>query len=100
MSWGRDVRVKEMTMVGDDAVGREPQLLTPTRQAIRAAIVARTDAYTPEWTNRRAGDAGVALVHAYGALGEAVDARLNRVPQRLVLEHLGIAGVRALQARA
>lgn len=99
MSWGRDIRAKELTLVPDGAGGLEPRLLPPTRQAIRAAVAARIDAYTPEWTNRRAGDAGVALVHAYGTVAEAVDVRLNRMPRRLEQELLDLAGVRALRPR-
>jgi len=50
-------------------------------------------------TSRRADDAGIALVRAYGTVAEAVNLRVNRTPRRLALEHLQIAGVRALRAR-
>ncbi|MEA2292446.1 MAG: hypothetical protein QOE86_85 [Solirubrobacteraceae bacterium] len=100
MSWGRDIRVKDLLMVPAEVDGGlEPQLLAPTRQAVRARVADRIDDYTPEWTNRRPDDAGVALVRAYGTVAEAVNVRLNRAPRRLALEHLDIAGVRALQAR-
>ena len=79
--------------------GLEPQLLAPTRQAVRAQVAARVPAYTPEWTSRRADDAGLALVHAYGAVAEAVNLRVNHAPRKISLDHLGIAGVRPLQAR-
>ena len=100
MSWGRDIRVKDLVMVpGETSGSLEPQLLAPTRQAIRAAVAARIDAYTPEWTDRRPEDAGLALVRTYGTVAEAVDVRINAVPRRLVLDHLGLAGVHALRSR-
>ena len=100
MSVGRDIRFKDVDLV-PAAVdgGLEPQLLAPTRQAIRAQLAARIPAYTPEWTSRRPDDAGLALVHAYGTVAEAVNLRVNHVPRKLTLDHLATAGVRALQAR-
>jgi predicted phage baseplate assembly protein len=100
MSWGLDIRLKDLLMLPAEVDGGlEPQVLPPTRQAIRAAVAARIADYTPEWTNRRTDDAGMALVMAYGTVAESIDVRLNRVPTRLALEHLDLAGVRALQAR-
>ena len=99
MTWGRDARVKDLLMLpGGIDGGLEPQLLAPTRQAVRARVAARVGDYTPEWTERRADDAGVALVKAYGTLVEAVNVRLNRIPGQLTLDNLRLAGVRALQA--
>jgi predicted phage baseplate assembly protein len=100
MSWGRDIRRKDLLMVPAEVDGGlAPQLLAPTRQAVRARVADRIDDYTPEWTSRRPDDAGVALVRAYGTLSEAVNLRLNGAPRMLALEHLDVAGVRALQAR-
>jgi predicted phage baseplate assembly protein len=100
MSWGRDIRSKDLLMVPAEVDGGlEPQLLAPTRQAVRTRVADRIDDYTPEWTNRRPDDAGVALVRAYGTVAEAVNIRLNRTPRKLALEHLDVAGVRALRAR-
>jgi len=100
MSWGRDIRLKDLLMLAAEVDGGlEPQLVAPSRQDVRTQVAARIDAYTPEWTNRRRDDAGVALVLAYGTLAEAVNVRLNRAPRKLALEHLDLAGVRALQAR-
>jgi predicted phage baseplate assembly protein len=100
MSIGRDVRAKDLDMVAAPVDGGlEPRLLAPTRQAVRSQVAARIPAYTPEWTSRAADDAGVALVRTYGTVAEAVNVRVNRAPRRLALDHLAIAGVRALQAR-
>ncbi|MEA2371768.1 MAG: hypothetical protein QOH12_2162 [Solirubrobacteraceae bacterium] len=100
MSWGRDIRLPDLPMVAAPVDGGlEPQLAEPTRQAVRGEVAGRIAAYTPEWTNRRPDDAGVALVRAYGTLAEAVNVRLNLAPRKLALEHLDIAGVRALEAQ-
>jgi predicted phage baseplate assembly protein len=100
MSWGRDIRLKDLLMVPAPVEGDlEPQLAAPTRQAIRGRVAGRIDDYTPEWTNRRPDDAGVALVRAYGTVAEAVNIRVNGAPRKLALEHLGLAGVRALRSR-
>lgn len=100
MSWGVDIRLKDLLMTPAPVDGGlEPQLLPPTRRAVRAQVAERIADYTPEWTNRRTDDAGMALVVAYGTVAESINVRLNRVPRRLTLEHLDLAGVRALQAR-
>ena len=99
MTWGRDVRRPELVMVPGAFGASEPQLLPPARRAIRAQVTARAGAYVPDWTSRRPDDAGMALVHVYGTVAEAVDLRLNRIPAKLVLEGLDLAGVRALRAR-
>lgn len=96
MRFGRDVRNRELKMTeAPVAGGREPRLFPPTREDIRAIVAARAPAYVPEWTDRKAGDAGLALARAHGTLGEAVTKRLNRLPQRLALTELDVAGVRA-----
>jgi predicted phage baseplate assembly protein len=96
MSFGRDVRDPELTMTeAPVAGGLEPRLFPPTRGEIEVAVAARAPAYVPEWTDRRAADAGVALVRAHGKLGATVTQRLNRLPRRLALTQLDVAGVRA-----
>jgi len=97
MSWGRDVPDPELVLrPAPVAGGLEPQLLPPTREAIRAGVAARADAYAPEWTERRPGDAGVALLRTHGTLAEAVHLRLNRLPRRVSLDQLDLAGVHPL----
>src|SRR5205814_9236270 len=100
VSIGRDIRLRELDLLPAPVDGGlEPHLLPAARQAVRAQVAARIPAYTPEWTSRRPGDAGVALVHAYGTVVEAVNVRVNHAPRKLALDHLAIAGVRPLQAR-
>jgi predicted phage baseplate assembly protein len=100
MRIGRDMRTKALDMVPAPVEGGlEPQLLVPTRQAVRSQVAARVPAFTPEWKSRRPDDGGRALVRVYGTVAEAVNVRVNRTPRALALDHLAIAGVRALQAR-
>jgi predicted phage baseplate assembly protein len=96
MTWGRDVREPELTMLPAPVPGGlEPRLLADTREEIRAGVAGRASAYTPEWTDRSTQDAGVALVRAHGTLGAAVARRLNRLPRKLAITAVDVAGVRA-----
>ena len=96
MSVGRDIRTPDLTMTeAPVAGGLEPRLFADGPAKVRAAVAGRIAAYVPEWTDRTAADAGVALLGAHGALGAAVTLRLNRLPRRLALAHLDLAGVRA-----
>lgn len=95
MTWGRDVREPELTMLPAPVPGGlEPRLLADTREEIRAEVAARAEAYAPEWTDRSTQDAGVALVRGHGTVGAAVARRLNRLPRRLALTAVDLAGVR------
>lgn len=86
------------TVPGPGPTGTEPELVEATRERVRAEISARLPAYTPDWTNPDRADAGVALVRLFGAQAEPVLRRLNRLPEKLLAAHLGIAGVRPLPA--
>lgn len=76
----------------------QPQLLPPQRRAVSAQLKQRIPAYTPEWTRRDAQDAGMALVQLFGEQMEPVLQRLNRLPEKALVEYLGIAGVSPLPA--
>ena len=96
MSFGRDVRNPDLIMTeAPVAGGLEPRLFFKTRGEIREVVAHRMPAYVPEWTDRSAADAGMALAKAHGTLGETVAKRLNRLPRRLALTGLDVAGVRA-----
>ncbi len=94
-AWGRDVREPELTMVPAPVPGGvEPQLLPATRESVRAQVAARVAAYVPEWTDLSPRDPGIALHRAHGTVAAAVAQRLNRVPRRLALAQIEVAGVR------
>src|SRR5438067_2196290 len=59
-------------------------------QDLRDEALARVPIYTPEWTDLRPGDPGVALVEVFAYLTEALIYRLNRVPDNNYLAFLNL----------
>ena len=56
--------------------------------------------FTPQWTNLRGNDAGIALIRLFSEQMEPVLQRLNRLPEKAFVEFLSLAGVQPLPARA
>jgi predicted phage baseplate assembly protein len=75
-----------------------PRPLPVTRDAVASEAAGRIASFTPEWTNRRVGDAGVALVRVFSEQMEAVLARVDRLPAKALVEFLRDAGVEAFPA--
>jgi predicted phage baseplate assembly protein len=100
--WGREAPPgrKGRTVPGPGPGGVQPELVEATRERVRAEIGARVPGYTPDWTNPDRLDAGVALVRLFGNQAEPVLRRLNRLPEKLLVAELDIAGVRPLPATA
>jgi predicted phage baseplate assembly protein len=98
--WGREAGPERRGRIvpAPGTGGVAPELVEATRERVRADIRERVPAYTPDWTNPDRADAGVALVRLFGSQAEPVLARLNRLPEKLLVEHLNIAGVRPLPA--
>lgn len=93
--WGRDVREPDLTMVGAPVPGGlEPRPLPATAEEIRAFVARLVSAYVPEWTDRSPDDAGLALLRVHATMAAAVTQRLNRMPRRLALAQVELAGVR------
>src|SRR5438067_5033075 len=77
-----------------------PQLLAGGRDGVRAAVSGRIQAFTPEWNRRDRRDGGVAMVRLFGTqMGPVLD-RLNRLPEKFLVEELRVAGVSRLPATA
>ena len=85
---------------GPGPSGVQPELVDATRDAVRAAVRDRIPGYTPDWTNPDHQDAGVALVRLFGTQAEPVLTRVNRLPEKILAEHLDTAGVRRRPATA
>jgi predicted phage baseplate assembly protein len=85
---------------GPGPSGVQPELVDATREAVRAAVRDRIPGYTPDWTNPDRQDAGVALVRLFGTQAESALLRVNRLPEKVLVEHLGTAGVRRSPATA
>lgn len=80
-----------------DADGR-PVPLGVTRDELVAALRARVGGFTPDWTGTGPDDAGEALLRLFGLMAEAVAERVDRLPAKLLVEQLRIAGVSPLPA--
>jgi predicted phage baseplate assembly protein len=85
---------------GPGPSGVQPELVDASREAVRAAVRDRIPGYTPDWTNPDRQDAGVALVRLFGTQAEPVLTRVNRLPEKILAEHLNTAGVRRRPATA
>jgi predicted phage baseplate assembly protein len=82
------------------AGGPVPELLDAAPAAFIAAVRDRIPSFTPDWTNQRREDAGVALTLLLADLARPVLERANRLPEKLLVEHLRIAGVTPAPASA
>ncbi|MGW4523930.1 putative baseplate assembly protein [Amycolatopsis sp. NPDC004378] len=98
--WARDSGQEGHIVPGPGPSGVQPELVDATREAVRAAVRDRIPGYTPDWTNPDRQDAGVALVRLFGTQVEPVLTRVNRLPEKILAEHLNTAGVRRRPATA
>src|SRR5262245_24426119 len=98
--WARDSDEEGRIVPGPGPSGVQPELVDATREAVRAAVRDRIPGYTPDWTNPDRQDTGVALVRLFGTQTEPVLTRVNRLPEKILAEHLNTAGVRRRPATA
>ena len=100
--WGReaDPQGEPMMTAGPGLAGTQPELLLASRQAVRAAVAARMAGFTWDWTNAGRDDSGVALVRLFGIQMEPLLSRVNRLPEKALIEYLRIAGAAPLPATA
>src|SRR5262245_8044754 len=98
--WARDSDEEGRIVPGPGPSGVQPELVDATREAVRADVRDRIHGYTPDWTNPDRQDAGVALVRLFGTQAEPVLGRMNRLPEKVLAEHLATAGVRRRPASA
>jgi predicted phage baseplate assembly protein len=94
--WGKEASPRSRPRLARHS--NQPELLVGERQAIVGEIRSRIASFTPDWSNLRADDAGVALVRLFSEELEPVCARLNRLPEKIFGEFLSLAGVQALPA--
>ena len=100
--WGKEASpgARQQSVPPDAAPLTWPQLVAPTRDDIFSELNGRIAAYTPEWSNRRAGDAGIALARLFSEELEPVMQRLNQLPQNAFIEFLRVGGIQPLPATA
>jgi predicted phage baseplate assembly protein len=78
---------------GPGPAGVQPELLPATKEAVRAAVQARIAGFTPDWNNPAPDDSGVALVRLFGIQMEPLLSRVDRLPEKALVEHMRIAGM-------
>ena len=100
--WGREAESRGQPVIvdGPGLAGSQPELLPASKEAVRAALQARINGFTPDWTNPAPDDSGVALVRLFGIQMEPLLSRVNRLPEKALVEYLRIAGVTPLPATA
>jgi len=76
--------------------GASPELVVATRDEVFEELKSRILSFTPEWTNRREGEAGIALAHLFTEEMEPVLQRANLLPKKAFVEFLRTAGVQPL----
>lgn len=98
--WGREAESRGQPVLtdGPGPAGVQPELLPAGKEAVRAAIQARISGFTPDWTNQAPDDSGVALVRLFGIQLEPLLSRVDRLPEKALVEHMRIAGVTPLPA--
>ena len=100
--WGREAESRGQPVMtdGPGLAGSQPELLPASKEAVRAALRARISGFTPDWTNPAPDDSGVALVRLFGIQMEPLLGRVDRLPEKALVEYLRIAGVTPLPATA
>jgi hypothetical protein len=100
--WGKEAESRGQPALADGRglAGSQPELLAASKEAVRAALKARITGFTPDWTNPAPDDSGVALVKLFGIQMEPLLSRVNRLPDKALVEYLRIAGVTPLPATA
>ena len=100
--WGREGgRAPRARVVAGPGPARvQPALVEEAAERVRAAVRDRIPGFTPDWNNQDPTDAGVALQRLFGTQVEPVLRRVNRLPEKTLVEVLTIAGAGRLPATA
>ena len=102
--WGKEVHAADVAaktrklVVGEFDVKR-PQLHSQSADAITAELRQRRPHFTPDWLDPPDRDAGGALVELFATQLAAVARRLNRLPDKALIEFLDLAGIQPAAAR-
>jgi hypothetical protein len=75
-----------------------PKLDDRTFDELRAELVRRIPAHTPEWTDHNAADPGIAIIEVFAWLAQNLLYRMNRVPDAATRRYLDLLGVALLPA--
>lgn len=75
-----------------------PKLDDRAFEDLRAELVRRIPAHTPEWTDHNAADPGIAIIEVFAWLAQNLLYRMNRVPDAATRRYLDLLGVALLPA--
>jgi predicted phage baseplate assembly protein len=96
--WGKeaapDLRQQSPSVAAAPAAW--PQLVVADREAVYYEWINRAPSYTPEWTNRRAADAGIAVANLFSEEMEPVLQRVNQLAENAFIQFLTSGGVQPL----
>jgi hypothetical protein len=96
--WGREASPAEPPAIAESGpLGITPVLVPGDRATVAAELLARAPGFARPW-RPRPGDAGLILAQLFGEQAEPVLARLNRMPEKIFVEFLRIAGVAPIPA--
>jgi len=100
--WTREAAPRRQArIVSGTAAGTvEPRLVEASARQHLAVLRSRIAAFTPEWTRLTEEDAGVALVKLFGSQLQPLLDRLNRLPEKALVETLRLAGIERLPGTA
>jgi predicted phage baseplate assembly protein len=98
--WGKEASPGQQQSAPETsaAPGAWPQLVEADRAAVYSSLLSAIASYTPEWTNRRPDDAGIALAHLFSEEMEPVLQRLNQLPENCFIQFLQSSGIKPLPA--
>lgn len=96
--WGKEASpdLRRQAPAPSAAPASWPQLVVTDREAVYIDWINRAPSYTPEWTNRRTTDAGIAVGNLFSEEMEPVLQRANQLAQNAFIEFLATGGVQPL----
>ena len=102
--WGQEVRAADVAakarkLVGGEFDVKRPQLHTQSASDITAELRQCRPHFTPDWLDPPDRDAGGALVELFATQLATVARRLNRLPDKTLVDFLDLAGIQMAAAR-
>lgn len=94
--WGKERATETVSTIVGGPLGRCPRLTDETAGRVKNEMHGRRPTFTPLWAgppDSRNVDAGDALVQLFSELSAPVLRRLNRLPDKSLIEYLRLAGI-------
>ena len=101
--WGKEINAatvkSDVRRLVDGAYGKRPKLYATSHREIIAELRARRPEFVPEWSDPPDLDAGGALIDLFATQFASVTLRLNRLPDKSLVEFLNLAGIQVAPDR-